>query len=106
MPYIAFFQISRSTNLDDWVHDPNLFSISRVVAYDGDDIYTDLDIEQFRIIENIEQSLITLHQLEAYNKFLSTNNIETQDINKSYIVYNMNFNITNIPEENPELERT
>lgn len=107
MPYKVFFQISRTTNLEDWKYDPNLSEIIRngtVIAYHEDsEIFTDLEVGTFTTSDTIENELVSHTNIDAFLYFLERNNIETEDITKYYFVYHMNFNYSLLPEGNPEL---
>lgn len=107
MPYKVFFQISRTTNLGDWKYDPNLSEIlrnGRVVAYHEDtEIFTDLEAGTFTTTDDIENEIVSHTDIDAFLYFLDKNNITSRDITRYYFVYHMNFNLSILPEGNPEL---
>lgn len=93
MSYAAIFQLSRTTQLDDWMHDPNIADIitnGRVIAnhknYDLTDDYESVDIH-----EEIFNEYIPQHIQHSLRRFIDKNYIEEDDLEIVYFVYDINI---------------
>jgi hypothetical protein len=96
MSYTAIFQLSRTTQLDDWMHDPNIADIitnGRVIAnHENYNLNERLnDYESVDIHEEIFNEYIPQHIQNYLTSFMVKNHIELQNLNIVYFVYNINI---------------